>query len=70
MSLSNLQKRFALKSKIRGLKSKKNLLTTERLLAGKKSLRHWINQIDSDLEIVNEELEEALVSLKEKLYRS
>tara|TARA_R110000824_G_scaffold349911_1_gene536810 strand:- start:1189 stop:1401 length:213 start_codon:yes stop_codon:yes gene_type:complete len=70
MSLSNLQKRLALKKTIKGLESKKNLLTTERLLAGKKRDWYWIKQIDSDLQIVNEELDEALISLKAKTYRS
>mgnify|MGYP003150948049 FL=1 len=67
--LNNCQKRLALKSKIKGLESKKNLLKTERLVAGKERRWHWINQIDSDLKIVNEELEKALQSLKLKLYR-
>ena len=70
MSLSNLQKRLALKKTIKGLESKKNLLTTERLLAGKKRDWYWIKQIDSDLQIVNEELDKALISLKAKTYRS
>ena len=69
MSLSNLQKRLGLKSKIKGLKSKKSLLKTERLAAGNKKDWHWINQIDSDLAIVNEELTEAEITLKEKRYR-
>jgi fructose-specific component phosphotransferase system IIB-like protein len=69
MSLSNLQKRLGLKSKIKGLKSKKSLLKTERLAAGKKRDWYWINQIDSDLAIVNEDLIEAEVDLKEKRYR-
>tara|TARA_R110001583_G_scaffold3753_5_gene23032 strand:- start:1258 stop:1470 length:213 start_codon:yes stop_codon:yes gene_type:complete len=70
MSLSNLQKRLTLKGKIKGLESKKNLLTTERLLAGKRRDWYWIKQIDSDLQIVNEDLEEALIKLKDKTYRS
>jgi hypothetical protein len=69
MTLSNLQKRLSLKSKIKGLKSKKSLLKTERLVAGKKRDWCWINQIDSDLSLVNEELAEAEISLKEKRYR-
>jgi|TARA_R100000315_G_C5196874_1_gene115349 hypothetical protein len=70
MSLSNLQKRLALKSKIKGLKSRKNFLIQERILAGEKKDWYWIKQVDSDLQIINEDLEEAEIILKDKTYRS
>ena len=67
--LTNLQKRLKAKRHIKGLKSKKSLLQAQRLSAGQKGNRYWISQIDSDLEIVNELLEKALLDFKEKRYR-
>ncbi len=67
--LSNLQKRFKAKGRLKGLKSKKSLLEAQRLRAGQTGDGYWISQIDSDLQIVNELLEEALLDFKEKRYR-
>ena len=67
--LSNLQKRFKAKRHIKGLRSKKSLLLTQRMLAGQKRDGHWIREIDSDLQIVDELLEEALSDFKNKRYR-
>ena len=66
---TNLQKRFKAKTHIKGLKSKKSLLEAQRLRSGQTGDRYWISQIDSDLEIVNELLEEALLDFKQKRYR-
>ena len=66
---TNLQKRFKAKTHIKGLKSKKSLLEAHRLRAGQKGDRYWISEIDSDLQIVNELLEEALLDFKEMRYR-
>ena len=66
---TNLQQRFKAKTHIKGLKSKKSLLEAQRLRSGQTGDRYWISQIDSDLEIVNELLEEALLDFKEKRYR-
>ena len=67
--LSNLQKRFKAKSHIKGLKSRKSLLQTERLLACQRKDGHWIRKIDADLRTVNQLLEEALSNFKNKQYR-
>ena len=66
---TNLQKRLKAKTHIKGLKSKKSLLEAQRLSAGQKGNRYWISQIDSDLQIIDELLEEALLNFKEKRYR-
>jgi len=66
---TNLQKRFKAKTHIKGLKSRKSLLHAERLRAGQKGDRYWISKIDSDLQVINELLEEALLNFKEKRYR-
>jgi len=67
--LTNLQKRFKAKRRIKGLESKKSLLEAQRLRSGQTGDRYWISQIDSDLEIVNELLEQALSDFKNKRYR-
>ena len=67
--LSNFQKRFKAKRHIKGLKSKKSLLLAQRMLAGQKRDGHWIREIDSDLQIVNKLLQEALSDFKNKRYR-
>ena len=66
---TNLQKRFKAKTHIKGLKSRKSLLQTERLVAGQRADRYWISKIDKDLQVVNELLKEALLDFKEKRYR-
>ena len=67
--LSNLQKRLKAKRRIKGLKSKKSLLQTQRMLASQRRDGYWLREVDSDLEIVNELLEEALSDFKNKRYR-
>ena len=67
--LTNLRKRLEAKRRIKGLKSKKSLLQTQRMLAGQQRSGYWLREIDSDLEIVNELLEEALSDFKNKRYR-
>tara|TARA_Y100000310_G_scaffold109680_1_gene108116 strand:+ start:562 stop:774 length:213 start_codon:yes stop_codon:yes gene_type:complete len=67
--LSNLQKRLKAKRRIKGLKSKKSLLLTQRMLASQQRSGFQLREIDSDLQIVNELLEEALSDFKNKRYR-
>jgi|TARA_Y100000296_G_C5030594_1_gene184620 hypothetical protein len=67
--LSNLQKRLKAKRHIKGLKSKKSLLLTQRMLASQRRDGYWLREVDSDLQIVNELLEEALSDFKNKRYR-
>ena len=52
--LSNLQKRLKAKRHIKGLKSKKSLLLTQRMLASQRRDGYWLREVDSDLQIVNE----------------
>ncbi len=67
--LSNLQNRLKAKRHIKGLKSKKSLLLTQRMLASQRRDGYWLREVDSDLQIVNELLEEALSDFKNKRYR-
>jgi hypothetical protein len=67
--LANLQKRFQAKRHIKGLKSKKSLLTAERSLACQKRDGYWVRKIDNYLKIVNQLLEKALLDFKKKQYR-
>ncbi len=67
--LSNLQKRLKAKRHIKGLKSRKSLLETQRMLACQKRDGYWIRNIDNELRTVNKLLEEALSDFENKRYR-